>query len=174
MGRHREAEDPAEVSADRARVEALIASLPRLRPEEVGEPPDPTDRAAWHAWAARCRTSWLADGASEARADLAWGWLITRRLADKRVVDEVRARAERYAARRVRLAEYQRRRKDQGYQARARKAGRSPEGGWSERAAAMEVEGRRRVAAMIASGVPIERAVELENLRTREVVYAGG
>jgi hypothetical protein len=42
--------------------------------------PDPQQRAAWFAWAARVRDAWLAAGVPDRAAYLAWAWLVGDRL----------------------------------------------------------------------------------------------
>lgn len=180
-----EAEDWSRHAERKAELRSLALAdearrwLGKLAPEFKAARPDPRDGRRWRRWADACRVELLTLDAPVRVADLAWGLLIAARLADPAVVEEVRAQADRYAARTLRWAAQRKAHKEGVHETvRAIRAyrGREAGKGWREMLVDVEERKGREIEAMIRSGVEPARAVEIATTRERAaaVMLTGG
>lgn len=178
--------EAAETLREERAVDALAeearAWLGKLSAEWWAARPEAVQARAWRRWAEAVRVELLTLGAPVPTAHLAWGLLISARLSDPAVAEAVRKRAEGVDALIARMAERAKwarsrtgRPEDRGWEKRVQAYRRGEiRGGWKAMYAHIEESGRVRVEAMIAAGVPVERAVEIENDRQRSAVFGAG
>jgi hypothetical protein len=175
-----ECDEPERVVAGRA--EEARRWLGKLAPEWWQARPEATNARRWRRWAEACRVELLTLGAEEDVAMMAWGFLVGGRLAHPEVVANTEQREDAVAAllalmarRRKEASPLHRRPGDLGWHKKVTGYERGDlGGGWRQIMDRVAADGRVRVEQMVAAGVPLERAVEVEQRRTRLMTLGAG